>query len=88
MSCRLWQVVVYLSRIRLGVQLPADCSQRPGDEIGGALVSHAKHHGRSDIESVALPMEMPCAPSWDDVPAYHLMVNAGENDTWVLDIAY
>ena len=60
---------MYLSWIRLGVQLPADRSQRPGDEVCGALVSHAKHHGRSDVKRVALPMEMPCAASWDDVPA-------------------
>ncbi len=39
------KVIVYLGGIRHGFQTLPNSGQRSGDEIGGALMPHAKHHG-------------------------------------------
>ena len=62
------QVVVYLSGIWHSFQASAHSRERSGDEVGGALLTHPKHHGGSHIEGVPLPVIVSCTPSWYDVP--------------------
>ncbi len=61
-------MVVYLSRVWDSIQAFAHSGQRSGDEVSGALMAHAKHHGGPHIKGVALPVIVPCAPSRYDVP--------------------
>lgn len=69
-SLRAGQVVMYLGGVRHGVQVFADGSQRASDQVGGALMAHAKHHGGANVKGVTLPVEVSCAAAWDDVSAH------------------
>ena len=43
------------------------------DQVGGALLAHAEHHGRAHVEGVALPLVPPRTPAGNDVPAGQVM---------------
>ena len=62
-------MVMDLSGVRLSVEALAHCSQSPGDEVGGALLTHAKHHGGAHIKGVALPVVVSRAAARYDIPA-------------------
>lgn len=64
----LGQVVEDLRGVRHSGHLLAHTFQALGDEVGGALVSKAKHHGRADVKSVALALEVSCAAAGHKVP--------------------
>ena len=68
MGGRLWKVVVYLSGVWDGFQLLASSLQRLGDEVGGALLTHAEHHAAAHIKCVPISVEDAGAAAWDDVP--------------------
>ena len=65
----LGQVVNHLGGVRDGLHPFTHCLEALGDEVGGALVSETKHHGRTDIKRVPLALEMTGASAWDEVPA-------------------
>ena len=59
---------MYLGGVWDGVQALAHSRERFGDEVGGALLAHAKHHGGSHIKGVAPPVVVSRAPPGYDVP--------------------
>ena len=62
-------MVMDLSGVRHSVQALAHCGQGPSDEVGGALLAHAKHHGGAHIKGVALSVVVPRAAARYDIPA-------------------
>ena len=62
-------MVMYLSGVRHSVQALAHGRQSPRDEVGGALLAHAKHHGGAHIKGVAVSVVVPRAATRYDIPA-------------------
>ncbi len=65
----LGQVVVDLGGVGIRVQALAHGGQRARDEIGGALLAHAEHHGAAHVKGEPLAHVVPRAAAGDDVPA-------------------
>ena len=62
-------MVMDLGGVWHSVQALAHGSQGPGDEVGGALLAHAKHHGGAHVKGVALPVVVSRAAARYDIPA-------------------
>lgn len=65
---RFWQSVVNLGGVWEGLYRAANSSKSAGDEIGGALIPHAEHHGGAHVENVALPLKSPRTAARDYIP--------------------
>ena len=69
MGCAFGQVVVDLGGVRDGLQALAHSCQGTRDEVGGAGVTHAKHHGGPHIKAIPLALIPASAAARDYVPA-------------------
>ena len=65
----LWQVVVDLCGVWDCLQALPHSLQAFGDQVGRAFLAKPKHHGRSHIKSVALPVKMASTPTRDYIPS-------------------
>lgn len=60
---------MYLGGVRHSVQALAHSREGSRDEISGAPLAHAKHHGGAHVKGVAFSVVVARAASWDDIPA-------------------
>lgn len=72
MLLRFWESVMYLCGVRHSFQPFPDALKRLCDQVGRALIPHAKHHGRADIKCVPFPLEMTGTTPWNHIPAHSI----------------